>query len=213
MPCSIVNNHTSAPPNAKSESTSNTAKSSPSMLHTAEQVLANSPKSPKRTSETFMFNLGVGSALKEHLNLALPGHGRIVHQLQRASSVASLRRTRMIADIGILYLITLCEFPIIFLNWLSTEWQWSLTYSSSFCGSTTTGDYHEGFAKMHKGCKNIKTVGKVCETTVWQNKGDAGDVALFVAMDCRSNVPLPWCKQDEIYLRKGVAKVSKLYDY
>jgi hypothetical protein len=78
--------------------------------------------------------------------------------------------------------------------------------SISSCGTMTEGDYSVNVVG-DRSCHNIKTTQNFCQTTVWKNKnGNAGGVALFVAIDCDKGTPLGFCKQDPVYLKPGVAR-------
>ncbi|KAI1081501.1 hypothetical protein F5B20DRAFT_536230 [Whalleya microplaca] len=56
---------------------------------------------------------------------------------------------------------------------------------------------------------------EICVETPFQTAaGTAGGATIFVATDCSSNKPLPFCKQDPVYLKAGVATDPKVHlDY
>jgi hypothetical protein len=78
--------------------------------------------------------------------------------------------------------------------------------SISSCGTITKGDFTENTVGT-RSCRNVETTQNFCQTTVWKNEnGNAGGVALFVTIDCDKGTPLGFCKQDPIYLKRGVAR-------
>ncbi|CAI6065076.1 unnamed protein product [Clonostachys chloroleuca] len=85
-------------------------------------------------------------------------------------------------------------------------------YMVTSCGRSAKADIHKNI--INKWCAN-RVDGDMCVTRAYKTKsGTAGGKAIFVATDCDSNKPLPFCKQDEVFLKAGVARDEQVHlDY
>ncbi|RDL39662.1 uncharacterized protein BP5553_04002 [Venustampulla echinocandica] len=87
-------------------------------------------------------------------------------------------------------------------------------YYVSSCGTLTHGDLKtRSVGGPRNSCENVVTTHNVCTTSLWKNKdGNIGGVPIFVATECKTQKPLPFCKQDPIFLKQGVAQDASVYN-
>ena len=98
------------------------------------------------------------------------------------------------------------NYTFLFCDWEKTN------LDASSCGTRTSGKAKSTKNLKPAGCTDVKTDYNVCTTNVWRNSaGTAGGVPLFVATDCTTGKPLPFCKQDPIYLKQRVARESDVH--